>query len=178
MKSTLIKIIFLVMPMFFVGCSSGGDQNDLKVYIQQIKNKPSGNIEPLPAFRPYEPFIYGAAIKRSPFDKPLDVKRRVYASSGKDVNPDFNRPKEHLERFDLSSLKMVGVIEKQNVLWALLSDKSGTVHSVKKGNYVGKNHGRIVEATEIKIELIEIVSDGLDGWLERPSIIALAEEKE
>src|SRR5690606_37263805 len=112
----------------------------------------------------------------SPFDRPVDVAARIVGRTGEDVKPDFNREKEYLEGFDLGALRMVGTLEKGGVLWALVSEATGTVHPVREGNYVGKNHGKIVSTTETQIELLEIVSDGLDGWVERPRILALSEK--
>lgn len=172
-----ISILFLVSIALY-GCSLGGEHSDLRSYIQQTKSRPAGNIEPLPTFRPFEAFIYSATAVRSPFDRPVEVKRRIYAQSSNNVKPDLNRTKEYLEGFELGGVKMVGNLKKNNVLWALLSDPNGVIHWVKNGNFVGKNHGRIIETEENKIELIEIVSDGLDGWVERPRVIALSEEKE
>ncbi len=172
-----IKFFLLLFCLVFLfACSSGGEHEDLRGYIQDTKARPAGNIEPLPAFKPYEAFVYSAAAQRSPFDRPLEVKRRIISASNSNVTPDFNRTKEFLEGFDLGAIKMVGNLEKKGVLWALLSDPTGTIHWVKTGNYIGKNYGRIVETAENKIELIEIVSDGLDGWVERPRIIALSEQ--
>lgn len=177
MAEKLLKsLACVVLFAFMAGCSSGGDHQDLHQYISEIKLRPAGKIEEIPQFEPYEPFVYSAAAKRSPFDRPLEIKRRILASGNSNVKPDFNRTKEYLESYDLPTIRMVGNIEKGGTLWALVSDPSGTIHWVKTGNYVGKNHGRIVETAANKIELIEIVSDGLDGWVERPRVIALSEE--
>lgn len=157
-------------------CSSGGEHQDLRVYITDTKSRPAGKIEVLPTFKPYEAFAYSAAAQRSPFDRPLEIRGRILSASNSNVKPDFNRAREFLEGFDLAAIKMVGNLQKNGVLWALLSDPSGTIHWVKEGDFVGKNHGRIIDALENKIELIEIVSDGLDGWVERPRVIALTEE--
>ncbi|MFL0804984.1 MAG: pilus assembly protein PilP [Agarilytica sp.] len=170
------KLLLLLSFLYLGACSSGGEHKDLRGYIEDTKARPAGNIEPLPAFKPYEAFVYSAAAQRSPFDRPLEVKRRIVAASNSNVKPDFNRTKEFLEGFDLGAIKMVGNLERKGVLWALLSDPTGTIHWVKTGNFLGKNHGRIVETAENKVELIEIVSDGLDGWVERPRIIALSEQ--
>lgn len=176
----LLKFPACIFPLLFglVACSTGGEHSDLTAYINETKAKPAGSIEPLPTFRPFEAFIYSSAAMRSPFERPMEVQRRVFAQSQSNVKPDFSRTKEYLEGFDISTIKMVGNLKKDGVLWALLSDANGVIHWVKDGNYVGQNHGRIVETAENKIELIEIVSDGLDGWVERPRVIALSEEKE
>ncbi|VUD40716.1 hypothetical protein TDB9533_00337 [Thalassocella blandensis] len=172
-----IKACFIcVLAVGLASCSFNQDHSDLNDYIASVKSKPAGAIEPLPAFRPFEAYIYSAASIRSPFDRPIDIKLREVVK-GKKITPDFNRPKEYLESFDIGSLTMVGHINRRGTLWALLSDKDGVVHWVKPGNFIGKNHGRIIATTENKIELIEIVSDGLDGWVERPRVIALSESK-
>lgn len=173
-----IRIAFMVLSVVALSsCDFGGENGDLRSYINEVKRRPAGTIEPLPTFRPYESFIYSAAAMRSPFDRPIDVRARVVGRTGADVKPDFNREKEYLEDFDLGSLRMVGTLEKGGVLWALVSEESGIVHPVRNGNYIGKNHGKIVSTTETQIELLEIVSDGLDGWLERPRILALSEKE-
>ncbi|ACR13468.1 pilus assembly protein PilP [Teredinibacter turnerae] len=158
------------------GCDTGND-SDLDAYIAEVKQRPAGSIEALPGFRPYESFVYSAARLRSPFELPVDVERRIYSQSSSDVKPDFNREKEYLEGFDLSSLRMVGTLEKGGTLWALVRDDAGMINWVTDGNYIGKNHGKIIETTESKIEILEIVSDGLDGWVERPSVLALSEKE-
>jgi len=51
----------------------------------------------------------------------------------------------------------------------------GGVHRVRMGNFVGRDHGRIVEMADTYIAVLEIVSDGTeDGWVERPRTIRLS----
>ena len=38
---------------------------------------------------------------------------------------------------------------------------------------MGQNYGEITEISEYKINLLEIVPDGLGGWLKRPRTIPL-----
>ena len=40
---------------------------------------------------------------------------------------------------------------------------------------MGQNHGRIIQITEDKIDLTEIVQDGTGGYSERQASLALAE---
>jgi len=166
---------FIVFLFFMTGCSSS-KHSDLNTYIDEVKSRPASAIEPLPTFTPYESFTYGASVKRSPFDRPVDLIQRAYGRTGDDVKPDVNREKEYLEGFDLGALKMVGAIEKDNTLWALISDPSGRVSKATANNYIGKNHGKIISANNTQIELLEIVSDGLDGWVERPRVLAVIEK--
>ncbi len=166
----------LIVGLLLGGCSRTDTHADLQAYIDEVKRKPAGRVEPIPPYPSFEGFSYSAASKRSPFDKPIDIQRRVFAKSGSNVRPDFNRTKEFLEGFDIASLSMVGTLKKGGTLWALVRHTSGEIKPVAPGHYMGKNHGKIINIDNTKIELIEIVSDGLDGWVERPRLIALAEK--
>ncbi len=72
---------------------------------------------------------------------------------------------------------MVGTIEKAGKLWALIDNGERDVVPVTIGNYLGLNHGKIITTSPSQIEIMEIVGDGSNGWVERPRIIKL-EEKE
>jgi type IV pilus assembly protein PilP len=56
-----------------------------------------------------------------------------------------------------------------------VADSSSNVHPVKIGNYMGRNHGKIIEVSSTQIQLEEIVSDGMDGYFLRPKVITLTE---
>ena len=57
----------------------------------------------------------------------------------------------------------------------ILPGKDGLVHRVLPGNFMGQNDGRIVSISSTKISLIEIVPDGVGGYIERPAALALTE---
>ena len=64
----------------------------------------------------------------------------------------------------------------QQVLDAgLVQTRDGLVHRVLPGNHVGQNDGRITAIQDGKISLIEIVPDGMGGFIERPAALALSE---
>lgn len=153
-------------------CSSG-DFSDIDQFMAKTKAKPAGQIKPIPPFKTYKAFSYGATGFRSPFEKPVEVSEITRLQTATNVRPDKNRTKEFLEQFSLDSLGMVGTLEQEATLWALMLDKDGGVHRVKNGNYIGRNHGRIIETTETYIAVVEIVPNGVDGWVERPRTIKL-----
>jgi type IV pilus assembly protein PilP len=47
------------------------------------------------------------------------------------------------------------------------------VHRVIIGNYIGQNDGKITGISPSKIDVREIVPDGLGGYIERPAALAL-----
>lgn len=174
--TSLVRNLTLLLIMASLsGCYGQKGLSDIKAYMADIRSQPHGQIEPLPEFHAYEAFTYQASELRSPFSKPVVVE--VMESKVKEtVNlfPDFDRTKEYLERFAISTLSMVGTLSRENGdLWALISDEHGDVHRVKIGNYLGQNHGQITNVTELGIQVLEIIPDGDGGWVQRPRAIQI-----
>lgn len=177
MKLWIKTISLVVCSLIVAACSNQSDDADLRRYIAAVQAKPAGPIDPVPTFRPYEAFSYSAMLLRSPFDRPVVELQQLRRLARGKVEPDFNREPEHLENYSVSALSMVGTIEKDGQLWGLVADNVGGVHRIKQGNYLGRNHGRVVAVNQAQIEFIEIVSDGLKGWVERPRSLRI-EDKE
>ncbi|BFM05189.1 pilus assembly protein PilP [Halioxenophilus aromaticivorans] len=168
-----LPVVVTLAALLVSGC--GGDSNaDLKQFIDETKRRPAGAIEPLPSFRPYEAFTYSASTERSPFEPPVKALDLYYGSGNSNIKPDLTRRKEYLEDFPLESLRMVGTLELNKTLWALIDDRQGGIHRVRNGNYLGRDHGKIVATTPGQLTVVEIVSDGLDGWVERPRTLELS----
>ena len=70
---------------------------------------------------------------------------------------------------------MVGTLEQEGTRWALIRTPDETIQRVKKDNYMGLNRGRIMDITQSRVELVEIVPDGFGGWKKRENEIALSE---
>lgn len=163
----------LISAMALSACG-GSDHSDLKRYIEETKRRPAGAIEPLPSFEPYEAFTYSASSERSPFEPPVKALDLYFAGQNSDIKPDLSRRKEFLEEFPIESLSMVGTVEMDATLWALIDDRRGGIHRVRDGNFIGRDHGRIVATTPGQLTVVEIVSNGVDGWIERPRTIELS----
>ncbi|HEB27635.1 MAG TPA: pilus assembly protein PilP [Porticoccus sp.] len=164
--------ILLVVVLLLTACGSDSYQ-DLDDFMADKKSRPAGMIKPIPVFKAYKAFSYSAAGLRGPFEKPVEVTEITRLRMASNVKPDPNRTKEYLEQFSLDTLSMVGTLQQAETLWALMQDEDGGVHRIKQGNYMGRNHGEIVEATETYVSVIEIVPNGVDGWVERPRTIKL-----
>jgi type IV pilus assembly protein PilP len=159
----------LVTLVLIAGCSSRDD--DLNGFIAATKKEPGGRVEPLPEVKPYESFIYAASSMRSPF-----MPGTSSTSAGiSNIRPDSKRNREFLEQFSLDTLKMVGTLKLSGHIYGLVQTKDGLVHRVAEGNYLGQREGRITEIAPSKINLVEIVPDGLGGYMERPAALALNE---
>lgn len=166
--------LLLAAVGLLTACSSGDEFADIRAFMAEIEQKPKGNIPPLPEFEAYEPFSYAASNKRSPFQPPVVVPPETEQQRRNvGVKPPSDHVKQYLERFNITSLEMVGTLNQNNSMWALIEDPDGGVHRVQVGDYMGTNWGKIESIEETQIDITEIVSDGSDGWLRRPRTIEL-----
>jgi type IV pilus assembly protein PilP len=157
----------VVLGADLAACGSG--QSDLQKWVDETKKRPGGHIQPLPEVKPYETFVYGASKLRSPFQP------QGPGGSQQSLRPNVRRNREFLEGFSLDTLKMVGTFKVGSQFYGLVQSKDGLVHKIQPGNYLGQNDGRVTEISAGKISLIEIVPDGLGGYIERPASLALAD---
>ncbi|TMU79802.1 pilus assembly protein PilP [Pseudomonas fluorescens] len=156
------------------GCGGSDDFSDLDAYMNEVRLRPAGKIEPTPTFRSYPTFTYSAANLRSPFSRQVRVDLAGQKHGSRNVKPDPNRVKQYLEGFNIEQFEMVGTIANASGSFALLRGAGG-VHRLKVGDYLGRNDGRIVAISATQVDVVEIVPDGEGAWLERPRTIPLKE---
>lgn len=165
-------LLAAAVVLALTACSS--NMSDLQAYIDQVKARPGGRIEPLPQIQPAPTFTYKAAGRRSPF-APDTSGQRISTNPNAVKAPDTDRPREFLEQFPLDTLKMVGTLDSNGTTFGLVETKDGLIHRVQVGNHIGQNYGRITSINDSKISLVEIVPDGLGGYIKRPAAIALSD---
>lgn len=169
---TLTRWVLLTLSLGALS-ACGADNDDLDAYIGEVKARPGGRIEPLPEITPYEGFTYIADAEgmRSPFrpDTPQA------SGPGNGVRPDIDRSREYLESFPLDTLGMVGTLYIGETMYGLVQTADGLIHRVVPGNYIGQNDGRITEISESEIGVVEIISDGIGGYIERDAAVGLSD---
>ena len=162
-----VAMLAALLAGLLAGCS--GRDGDLDRFIDATKKEPGGRVEPLPEVKPYEAYNYADQQLRSPF---------VPGGSGalsSGLRPDSHRNREFLEQFSLDTLKMVGTLNLGANRYGLVATKDGRVHRVVVGEHIGSNDGKITDITPSKIALVEIIPDGLGGYIERPAALGLNE---
>jgi type IV pilus assembly protein PilP len=154
-----------------------GSMADLDLFIHETKQAHHGTVEPLPEFPEYQMFAYDAVDSRDPF-RPQTDAAGGFAASDNHVgpSPEATRRREPLESYPVDALKMVGLLQQKKQIWGLVRDPDGTIHRVQPGNYAGQNHGKIIQVSDTKIHIVELVPDGLSGWVNREAQLAMAED--
>jgi type IV pilus assembly protein PilP len=164
-NSWLVVGAICVVTGMLSGCTSKDDELDQ--FIAETKKEPGGSVKPLPELKPYESYAYESVNIRSPF------MPGGSGGNGPGLRPDSRRNREFLEQFSLDTLRMVGTLRMADRTYGLVKTKDGLVHRVLPGNYMGQQDGRVTEISPSKISVVEIIPDGLGGYMERPASLAL-----
>lgn len=174
MRTNPTMLLGLAAALVLVGC--GRDTRDLEQWVEQTLARPPGPVEPIPTVSSPESVTYTAYDLRDPFIRPRREAAEDATGATSGPRPDADRRREFLEQFPLDSLSMVGTIELDGEVYGLIADTEGTIHRVREGNYLGQNHGRILQVAQGAIQLVELVPNGGDGWVERNASIALGDD--
>lgn len=169
MKTMLARTALVALAAIaLAGC--GRSTADLEAWVAEVKARPAPPLDPLPPLRTFPPVEYTADTLRDPFSAP--VANRDAAGP----RPDPNRRKEALEAFPLDALRMVGTIGTGANTIALVLAPDKVTYRVRVNNYLGQSDGRVASVAAERIEIVELVSDGAGGWLERQASLALDEK--
>ncbi len=154
--------------LVLAGCG-GESHQDLRAWMAEQGKGARGKLDPLPQVKPYEPFAYNAFDLPDPF-KPRKIEPTKGVSK---LAPDLTRRKEPLEAYPLESLNMVGTLQKDKAVFALVRTPDRDLYQVRTGNYMGQNYGVVVGVTDGEVKLRELVQDGAGDWTERSSTLQL-----
>lgn len=166
----------LLLALAATGCtrsvtSSPDLPSNLESWVAEVNNRPPPPLDPLPVMQQFETFEYSAQNLRDPFSRAFRDQ-----GNGNGPRPDSNRPKQKLEEFPLDSMKMVGTLGGGRGMLALVNAPDKVTYRVRPGVYMGQSDGRVTGVSANRIDLVELVSDGAGGWLERPASIVLEDK--
>lgn len=166
----------VLVALALAGCEPADNTADLRDFVAMTKaSSPGRALDPLPKPVPYQPVAYAAQDLKSPFAVASMLKAQAAPPRiDNGIRPNLDRPREELEKYSLGSLKMVGTLEREG-RFALVRVPDGTVQTVQVGNYMGTDYGKILQISESRIELLEIVPDNNGGWVERRNALTLTE---
>ena len=171
---------FYVLLLLFLAACSNDNKNDLKQFVMNAeKNAKKAAIKPLPEIMKYKPYLYEPNQKRNPFSL-ANLVPVESISTQEDINlPDPNRVKGPLEKYPLSQLKLVGVVNQEGHYWGLiLSGDQRIVHVVKPGEYIGSDYGKIVKITKNKLVVREIKRNLTGVWIEKEQTMKITVDDE
>lgn len=153
------------------GCESKMDH--VNQQMTKIRAEPAQQISAKPVFETVPAYSYAAQQLRSPF-LPDSIAHELLLRLGKKVSLDPNHVKQPLEQFPLDSLNMKGTLRnKSGAISALIQTPTGQIEPIKVGSYLGLNQGRVIFIAPERVDLVEIMPDGYEGYIERPRSLLL-----
>lgn len=161
--------IAAAVALALAATACGRGTADLDAWVAEVKARPAPPLDALPPLKTFPPYEYTADTLRDPFSAPLGSRDAA------GPRPDPNRRKEALEAFPLDALRMVGTIGTGGNTVALILAPDKVTYRVRANNYLGQSDGRVASVSTERIEIVELVSDGAGGWLERQASLALDE---
>ena len=173
-----MKRLILVALCGALGACSGGDNEDLKRWMDENSKDLRGNIQPLPEVKPYQPVPYDLEGILDPFKSSKiepESKNRPGTGQGGAFQPDFEARdlrNSLLEKYPVESLKMIGYlnVNRRPIAVIQVEDK---VKQVKVGEYVGLDFGMVTQITDKEVVLRELIQDSAGDWSERTSSLYL-----
>lgn len=126
-----------------------------------------------PAWRPLAtvaPHPYEAATLADPFNALPPVS--VSGQRGDVAGPDLRRMREPLESVALPAISMVGSVQQDGRLSALLL-AGQRVYRVAVGQYLGQDHGVVTDISEQAVQYRELLREADGPWRERRGSLAL-----
>lgn len=162
------KIIITILTLAtLTGCVESGHE-DIKDWMNKQEKSLKGKIENLPTAKTFSPTPYDAKIDPFVLKEKVSVKdllKNKYA-------PELERDLEDLEYFDLNSLRMVGTVNKDKKVYAMIRDNSKNVYYVTVGNHMGKNHGKVISLNDGELVLDERFKEN-EEWVRKETKIYL-----
>lgn len=162
----------LTLVSLLAACGNGDDPRS---FVANAGQDLRGKVEPLPEVKPYEPFTYAATDLPDPF-KPRKLTPPPGEGKGGGIQPPRDHVKQILENYPLEGLKMVGTLQQNKMIFALVKTPDNNLYRVKQGNYMGQNFGIVTQVTDTEIKLTEIVQDSGGDWTERATILEMSEQ--
>lgn len=163
MKRKILLVSLTVLSgIVLSGCSE--EYSDLQQWMTNARNEAKAKVKPVQPPEPIQPVTYFEPQLSGPDSFSQQRMRAAFQNGGM---PDMDRPKELLENYSLENLTYVGSIGAKNALSGLIEVPNGHTYTVKPGNHLGQNYGRISRITPDKIEIVEIVEDVSGKWVDR-----------
>ena len=179
MNCTAMKSMYITGRMGAAGLVCGlmlsacaPNEQDVQRELETAVSTVKGSIPSLPVLKLYTATQYGLQNMADPFGPEKEQLAGRLGGKPDAGRPDQGRARQPLEAFPLEAMELNGTIIERGVVHALISYQDN-LYTVKKGEYMGQNHGRIVRITDTEVTLVESVQETTGEWTERENRLAV-----
>jgi len=160
LKALLIASISVFL---ILGCEGGSKPSKVTVVKRAPRQKPPPKKEEVKVVEEKKepPYTYNPVGKRDPFKPFIAIGPRKTVRKKAPLTP--------LQRYDVSELKLVGILKGPGGYRALVEDASGKGFVIGKGTLIGPGDGRVKEIHENRVIIEETYRD-IFGQIKRREI--------
>jgi len=169
----------VLLACSLAACTASG-QDELQGWMQTERNSIKPSVQPIPEPTKFVPQAYLGERQTEPFssEKLASVLRGSQSApvvNSALIEPELNRRKQPLEAYPLDTMSMVGSLNRDGKLVALVK-VDNLLYQVRPGSYLGQNYGRVTRISETEVVMREIVQDSAGEWIERAAALQLQED--
>jgi type IV pilus assembly protein PilP len=165
----------LALVAMLSACSgSSSEEQETRAFMQHVEKETQRQVQRDKQKKIFPPL---PELGSAPVPLPKETGRSPFSpvrAAPRGKPPDVNRPREPLEAFPLTTLRMKGVVQGLGDRFALVAAPDGVVYKVRVGNYMGTHYGRVMAIRERDIEIRETVPSPDGGWVERTVYLNMA----
>jgi type IV pilus assembly protein PilP len=169
-------IVPALMAVLLAGCGDS-DVREVRSWMEETRAQTKPSVKPLPESKEFLPYAYNGAQAPDPFSADKLAGPAMMTAQANVAQPDLNRPREALENYPLDTMRMVGMMQKGGLSFALVQIER-SVYRVRAGQHLGQNFGQVTRVTPAAVEIREMVQDAGGDWVERITKLELQESKE
>lgn len=153
-----MKRLTLTVLMLAV-LSACGDEPEVAPQLPQPSKKKQADAAPIAATAQVD-YVYNALNKRDPFRSFTDVSKPVNNPNEPASDVSCTEP---LCLVDLDELAVVAVVSGDANPLAMVEDRTGVGHIVRRNTRMGKQGGKVIQILRDCIVVLSFVSGGADG---------------
>jgi len=172
MKTARQRII--ILPCLLALSACGAEPESIEQWMQLAGKDLHGKVEPLPPLQPYEPYQFQSAQLGSPFDP---ARLQLARNKVKGLF-NSNRPREVLENYELSQLKLTGTLRINKQYFGLIQTPDNGIYRVRPGSFVGPNFGIVRKVNETEVVLEETVENINGEWVQQENTLYLLQQEQ
>ncbi len=172
----MMRMLMVIFSMILgTGLAFGQTENQDKAVKPPIKSVEKANAKVPDAM---QHMVKGPNVDIASLRDPFASYLALLASRGRQTLAEqqahlATRTREELENFNLATLKLVATMRMGKERVAMVEDSVGKGYVVRRGNYMGKNNGRIKKITDSSLQLIEQVVNPAGDIVDRQVTLTL-----
>lgn len=133
-----------LLALSLSGCSSSDNNTDLHTYLEQLKKHSVAKVHLLDRFVLRQTYELKDTPPKSPFPK-----------NGNVIDSAALLAKPPLQRYSLNALRLLGIIQDNGQISAVILTPDGKIYPLVQGDLIGNQQGKVIEMNAHNVVISE-----------------------